>query len=646
MNPAPSRMLLEGVLRGRSINLPELNALVQLLPEPSILIYGEKFDVAAVNSAYLQLTAFSLHDIRGKGAADLFEASRRVDFKPGMEAVMPVARHKKISLPMRVKATALGIDSPWLLLTLLEPGEDIQERQRQMDALFKAIIDLMQLDESRELSEVLDQIMRITRSVLNSDLICIYQAESGKPELTKVKTYETSVAFPSVLPSTDLIRLAEPFIWSPGKRVLTELHRTGRIDNLSYIATAPIGEKDALFGLLVVSDPTHLPGEFTLEALEIIASFITRLVQHQMLLENLKEELQAKVDWLNIRSCGLENVQEGVLLLDLDLKIIEINPSAEWLFGYANWEVKNVSVENILIGSERILPSLTTAAQGVASHNISNLSLHRRNGQSFPAQMRVIPVQKNEQVLAILVFISDISEHEEIKARTQQLEHRAVLGDFANVFAHEVRNPINNISTGVQLIASRLPQDDPNQEVLNRVQGDCLRLNALMESVLAFSRPLPKQVEPVDLNDLLKKIMDRWYPRMTKVDVKPIFQENPEAPKVMGNWRSLEQVFTNFISNAVEAMEKTGGTLAIKISPCLVADRPHVEVSISDTGPGIPEEIRKRLFEPFVTNKSGGTGLGLAITKRIVIAHRGNIDVSSVPGGTIFRVTLPVTDGD
>ena len=128
MNPAPSRMLLEGVLRGRSINLPELNALVQLLPEPSILIYGEKFDVAAVNSAYLQLTAFSLHDIRGKGVADLFEASRRVDFKPGMEAVMPVARHKKISLPMRVKATGLGIDSPWLLLTLLEPGEDIQER--------------------------------------------------------------------------------------------------------------------------------------------------------------------------------------------------------------------------------------------------------------------------------------------------------------------------------------------------------------------------------------------------------------------------------------------------------------------------------------------------------------------------------------
>ena len=134
--------------------------------------------------------------------------------------------------------------------------------------------------------------------------------------------------------------------------------------------------------------------------------------------------------------------------------------------------------------------------------------------------------------------------------------------------------------------------------------------------------------------------------RMTKGDVKPIFQENPEAPKVMGNWRSLEQVFTNLISNAVEAMEKTGGTLAIKISPCLVADRPHVEVSISDTGPGIPEEIRKRLFEPFVPNKSGGTGLGLAITKRIVIAHRGNIDVSSVPGGTIFRVTLPVTDGD
>jgi signal transduction histidine kinase len=134
---------------------------------------------------------------------------------------------------------------------------------------------------------------------------------------------------------------------------------------------------------------------------------------------------------------------------------------------------------------------------------------------------------------------------------------------------------------------------------------------------------------------------------MAKVNVSSFFQQNPEIPKVEGDWRSLEQVFTNLISNAVEAMEKTGGTLAIKLEHLQTqGGEDQVEIKVSDTGPGIPDEIKAKLFEPFITTKSSGTGLGLAIIKRIVIAHRGNIDVESFPGGTVFRVTLPVCNGD
>jgi len=148
---------------------------------------------------------------------------------------------------------------------------------------------------------------------------------------------------------------------------------------------------------------------------------------------------------------------------------------------------------------------------------------------------------------------------------------------------------------------------------------------------------------PVDMNLLIKRIVDRWMPRFTRLKVKLNYQMNPGLPKVLGDLRALEQVFINLISNAVEAMSNQGGVLSIRIAPNQeLSNRPQLEVMISDTGPGIPDELRERIFEPFVTGKSKGTGLGLAITKRIISAHQGSIWVNSFPGGTMFHILLPI----
>ena len=119
------------------------------------------------------------------------------------------------------------------------------------------------------------------------------------------------------------------------------------------------------------------------------------------------------------------------------------------------------------------------------------------------------------------------------------------------------------------------------------------------------------------------------------------------SPVVIGDMRSLEQVFVNLVSNAVQAMEKTGGTLTIKAHE--ISEReshPMIEITVSDSGPGIPDDVRDHIFEPFMTTNQNGTGLGLAISKRIVVAHKGNIFVESFTGGTIFHVLLPKSNGD
>jgi two-component system sensor histidine kinase AtoS len=647
MNTAPSRAIFDSIFRGKAPGLSEFGALLQYISTPAVLISTQKEVIAAVNSGVMKLTAFSQAELLGKPYEVLFNKPINRVFSVGGDHFITVNRSKRPAVTIKTRVVLLEGGNGWVLV-LLSPGDESEDMVfGESEMILQAAAELMASDRLESIDLNLERKLQLLENVLRTNVVCLYQAGTGSPELIKIKTRESREIFPERLPSTDLIRLNEPFIWTPAKKVLTELHQKGRAESLLYIASVPIGDKGALSGLVVAGDYVREPIGYLIPILKLLANSIGSGIQQYLKAKNFQETVNRQQKLMDIYSLGIEHAREGIVVLKPDLSVLQINPSAEWMLGYSNSEVQGQPVDNILIGSERLIPAFESSLQNIPTLNMGSITLNRRNGQSFPASMQIIPVQKNDALSAVLVFLSDVSEHELIQARTQQLEHRALLGDFTNVFAHEVRNPINNISTGIQLIASRIDENDPNKEVIDRIQNDCLRLNSLMESVLAFSRPVPRHLAAVDLNLMLSQMIGRWYPRMAKVNVTSYFQPNPEIPKVEGDWRSLEQVFTNLISNAVEAMEKTGGTLAIKLDETRIpGGEGMVEIKISDTGPGIPAEIRAKIFEPFVTTKQNGTGLGLAIIKRIVIAHRGNIDVESFPGGTVFRVTLPVYNGE
>jgi signal transduction histidine kinase len=217
------------------------------------------------------------------------------------------------------------------------------------------------------------------------------------------------------------------------------------------------------------------------------------------------------------------------------------------------------------------------------------------------------------------------------------------------IFAHEVRNPINNISTGVQLIASRLGEEHPSYKSLQRVQNECNRLDQLMSDVLFFSRPLELKIEPLDLEALMERILARWKPRLSQAGVSHRATYAQDAQKALADSRTLEQVIVNLITNAIEAMPE-GGTISIAVAMSHSVQGTMVELKIADTGPGIPPDVINRIYDPFFTTKKEGTGLGLAISRRIVNAHRGSLNVESFPdAGTVFTISLPAekpTAGD
>ncbi|HEX7556893.1 MAG TPA: ATP-binding protein, partial [Leptolinea sp.] len=541
----------------------------------------------------------------------------------------------------------LNAEQTWGLLTFIPEAKHAESQGAWQSDLFTGLVELATIREEPTLENSLLKGFEIARLMTRAKKICIYKADSQQPRLVRISFDKQSEVFPEILPSSDLVQLSSPTMWIPGKKVIAEVQRAALVSNMSYVATIPLGQRNALFGLLIVGDQDSQPTERIENVLRVLSAHLTAALQHFILIDNLRKDVQVQKLTSDVRGTVFEHSQEGILFISPDLRIIEINPAAEWMLQYAAWEVKNQPVANVVIGPDRMMTFLESCCQGIPTHNMGNVSVHRRNGQSFPAHIQVIPVMKDKEVLGIVMFIRDLSEHEQIRLRSQQLEQRALLGEFTAIFAHEVRNPINNISTGLQLITARLPEEDVNVDVLNRMLGDCTRLDHLMESILAFSKPQELRMEKIDIDKFLQRILDRWRPRLARVNVQPFFSASQTIPQINGDPRALEQVFTNLISNAIDAMSLTGGTLAIHVNPDhTLPNRPQVEVSVSDNGPGIPDEIKERMFEPFVTTKSHGTGLGLAITKRIVTAHQGNITVKSFPGGTIFHVYLPACNGE
>jgi signal transduction histidine kinase len=166
-----------------------------------------------------------------------------------------------------------------------------------------------------------------------------------------------------------------------------------------------------------------------------------------------------------------------------------------------------------------------------------------------------------------------------------------------------------------------------------------------MESILTFSRTGNYKFVPTDVQDIVERLLKRWRPRLSRLSIQHHVQVDSQTQSINGDRRGLEQVFTNLISNAVQAMGDRGGTLAIRIKPHIASSgKRYTQIDISDTGPGIPEEIRDRIFDPFFTTDPNGTGLGLSITKQIITAHKGSIFTTSFPGGTVFHVQIPALE--
>ena len=336
----------------------------------------------------------------------------------------------------------------------------------------------------------------------------------------------------------------------------------------------------------------------------------------------------------------IESAVDAIVVIDVHGHIEVFNPGAERLFGYSEQDVLGRNVDMLMPSPYReehdtYLARYLATGQAKIIGKGREVTGRRNDGATFPVHLSVgqITVGGERKFTGIL---HDLTERVRMEEKLREQAALAHLGEMAAVIAHEVKNPLAGIRGAIQVFGSRMAKDGPDSPIIQEIISRIDALDGMMKELLLFARPPRLKMMPVDVTQLVASTADLLTrdPSLQHVDVNIA----GAAPTILGDAEMLKIVFQNLLLNAAHAMQGRG-----RIQVTIGAADAMSEVTIRDDGPGIPADLRDKIFTPFFTTKARGSGLGLPTAKRIVDAHRGQIVIDCPPaGGTQVIVRLPV----
>jgi len=252
-------------------------------------------------------------------------------------------------------------------------------------------------------------------------------------------------------------------------------------------------------------------------------------------------------------------------------------------------------------------------------------------------------------VTGVAMFFKDLTRVEQLEERERLRDRLAAVGEMAAAIAHEVKNPLAGIEVMAGLLRRKIPDIPEAQAALSDIIAEAKMANAIVQEVLEFVRPIRLQVEHTGVDGALQAAVQLAETKASRGTIAISIDTPVALPKIQADHYQLTQLFTNLLINAYEAMDGKG-RIDIGVSAVHQDDggdgREAVRIEMTDDGPGMPDEVAHRVFDPFYTTKPQGSGLGLAIVRKIVDAHDGQIDLRTTLGsGTLIRVTLPISGG-
>jgi len=334
------------------------------------------------------------------------------------------------------------------------------------------------------------------------------------------------------------------------------------------------------------------------------------------------------------------------ILIEKGDVIGDVNSAAELFLNASARSLKGAPVFDKIAINAAMDDAFARVRQDQGALFINTVDVGSGSATPVECNIQIAPLAGSDGQVLMLLQPRQIADRLG-RANTVKSAARSAIG-MAEMLAHEIKNPLAGITGAAQLLSMNLTPAD--QELTDLIVAESRRIVALLEQVEQFGNLRPPARRVVNIHDLLDRA--RKSARVGFAAQMEIVEDyDPSLPPTFVDGDQMLQVFLNLLKNASEAAAKTGGKITIRsfYDQSLRLRRTDgtgnplpLQVEIIDDGPGIPPEIAAQIFEPFVSGRENGTGLGLALVSKIVSDHDGWIAVDSVPGRTVFRISLPV----
>jgi len=354
---------------------------------------------------------------------------------------------------------------------------------------------------------------------------------------------------------------------------------------------------------------------------ELNAEKLERCIRYSLDRADSLRELKARENkYRNL----FKGSKDAVFISDQNLVFIEYNQAASILFGEENSERSPCNLFEFL-NDEAQKEKLRDLLAKEENANDIEIQVRDRHGEIKPCLLSVsfqLDSHPHHLIHGIIHDITNIRKAEQANIQAQKL---AANERLIRILAHEIRNPLNNITLAVEQLKTPSDDEEIQNYLVGIVQRNCTRINKIITELLDLTKPLELKFEKHSLQEILDESLSQATDRINLQHIK-VQKNYPDSPlEIQADRSKLIIAFTNLVINAIEAMETNKGELTVSISPMPSG---HM-VSIRDNGKGIPAEFLPKLFEPFFTSKKNGMGLGLAACYSIIESHKGTIQVET-----------------
>jgi len=367
--------------------------------------------------------------------------------------------------------------------------------------------------------------------------------------------------------------------------------------------------------------------------------------KNKQLEHNLKEKEAVRGYLDNI----LQSLATGVIVVDGHDRITTFNRTAERITGLAESECRGKTLDEVFDIDlfARLVERVRDADSAAPVFQESVLNPH---GPGLRVRVAASPVKDTQGTrIGTILLMEDITELKRLEEEAERNDRLRAMGEMAAGIAHEIRNPLASIELFASVLKKNFKDDAESRQVADRIINGVRSMDRTISSLLLFAKSPEPSRSRCDLNDLLRGLLSDPAHLQVPDNVSVVCDFAHGAMTANADGHLLQQVFLNFLRNAVQAMPE-GGTLRLtterkKADSDETYHRHTLTTTIADTGVGIASHDQKHIFNPFFSTKDKGTGLGLAIAHNIIKAHHGTIDVESRPGhGTTFAVTIPASE--